>query len=38
MRFEPKICGDITEIPLFESLELRNISFSYKFASRPKYA
>lgn len=34
---EPKINGNITEMPDFESLELRNISFSYEFSNHPKY-
>jgi ATP-binding cassette subfamily B protein len=37
MRFEPRIKGGITEIPEFESLELRNVSFSYEFSAHPKY-
>ena len=37
MRFEPKVCGTTREIPEFESLELRNVSFSYEFSSHPKY-
>ena len=37
MRFEPQITGGKKDIPEFESLELRNVSFSYEFASHPKY-
>jgi ATP-binding cassette subfamily B protein len=37
MRFEPQIKDGITEIPEFESLELRNVSFSYEFSAHPKY-
>lgn len=37
MRFEPQIKGGKKDIPEFESIELRNVSFSYEFASHPKY-
>ena len=37
MRFEARIKEGETEIPPFESLELRNVSFSYDFANHPKY-
>ncbi len=37
MRFEPQIKNGITEIPDFESLEFKNVSFSYEFSSHPKY-
>ena len=37
MRFEPQIKDGSTEIPEFESLELRNVGFSYEFAAHPKY-
>ena len=37
MRFEPRIAGKTADIPEFESLELRNVSFSYEFSSHPKY-
>ncbi len=36
MRYEPRIKGEITEIPPFESLELRDVSFTYAFTN-PKY-
>ena len=37
MRFEPQIKEGITDIPEFQSLEFRDVSFSYVFASHPKY-
>lgn len=37
MRYEPQIKNGITDIPEFESLELRNVSFAYEFSSHPKY-
>ncbi len=37
MRFEPEITGSVSEIPEFESLEFKNVSFSYKFDSHPEY-
>jgi len=37
MRFEPIIKDGSEEIPEFESLELKNVSFSYEFSSHPKY-
>jgi len=37
VRLEPQIQGGITEIEEFESLELRDVSFSYEFANHPKY-
>ncbi|MBQ9765191.1 MAG: ABC transporter ATP-binding protein [Lachnospiraceae bacterium] len=37
VRFEAKIKDGIREIPDFESLEFKNVSFSYKFDSHPKY-
>lgn len=37
MRFEPQIKDGITEVPEFQSLELRNVSFSYEFSAHPKY-
>ncbi|MBQ7337346.1 MAG: ABC transporter ATP-binding protein [Clostridia bacterium] len=36
MRYEPRIKGEITEVPPFESLELKNVSFTYAFTN-PKY-
>ncbi|MBQ7294049.1 MAG: ABC transporter ATP-binding protein, partial [Clostridia bacterium] len=38
MRFEPQIKDGITDIPDFESLEFRDVSFSYEFSAHPKYA
>ena len=37
MRFEPQIKEGIADIPEFQSLEFRDVSFSYVFASHPKY-
>lgn len=37
MRTEPEIRGEVSEIPPFESLELRNVSFSYEFSAHAKY-
>ncbi len=37
MKFEPIIKDGITEIPPFESLEFRSVSFSYEFSAHPKY-
>ena len=37
MRFEPQIKDGITDVPEFESLEFRNVSFSYEFSTHPKY-
>lgn len=37
MHFEPAVVGEITDIPEFESLEFRGVSFSYEFSSHPKY-
>ena len=37
MRFEPTIKDGCDVIPEFESLEFRNVSFSYDFANHPKY-
>ncbi|MBE6601497.1 MAG: ABC transporter ATP-binding protein [Ruminococcaceae bacterium] len=37
MRTEPQIRGEVREIPPFESLELRNVSFSYEFSAHAKY-
>ncbi len=37
LRFTPEIKDGIKEIPPFESLEFKNVSFSYEFASHPKY-
>ncbi len=37
LRTEPTIFGEVTEIPEFETLEFRNVSFSYEFSSHAKY-
>lgn len=37
MRFVPEIKDGETQLPEFESLEFRDVSFSYEFASHPKY-
>lgn len=37
MRFEPQIKSGIKAIPEFESLEFRDVSFSYEFSTHPKY-
>ena len=37
MRMTPSIKGEITTVPDFESLEFRNVSFSYEFSAHPKY-
>ena len=37
MHFEPAVVGEIADIPEFESLEFRGVSFSYEFSSHPKY-
>ena len=36
LEYEPKIKGDIKDIPDFESLELKNVSFSYPFSQSEK--
>lgn len=37
LRSEPEVTGKIKDIPDFESLELRNVSFSYDFSNHKKY-
>ena len=37
MRFVPEIKDGEAELPEFESLEFRNVSFSYEFANHPRY-
>ena len=37
MNFEPTVIGEISDIPEFETLEFRDVSFSYEFSSHPKY-
>jgi len=38
LRFRPSVTGKETEIPDFETLELRNVSFSYDYSDHPIYA
>lgn len=37
LRYEPLVSGENKDIPKFESLEFRNVSFSYEFSYHPKY-
>ena len=37
LSFKPDIKGAIKEVPEFECLEFNNVSFSYEFASHPRY-
>ncbi len=37
MRFVPTIKDGKIDVPKFESLEFKNVSFSYEFSSHPKY-
>ena len=37
LHFEPRVTGEKIDLPPFESLELRNVSFSYEFSAHPKY-
>ncbi len=37
MNAEPTVTGEVDDIPDFESLEFRNVSFSYEFSAHPKY-
>ncbi len=37
LSFEPQVVGNDSDIPEFESLEFRNVGFSYEFSSHPKY-
>ena len=37
LSFVPEIKGGESDLPEFESLEFKNVSFSYDFASHPKY-
>ncbi len=37
INFEPQIKGGKTDIPEFESLEFKNVTFSYQFSAHPKY-
>ena len=36
MRYQPRVRGEVTDIPPFESLQLCDVSFTYAFAN-PKY-
>ncbi len=36
--YEPKTVSGDRKVPSFESLELRNLSFTYDFSDKPKYA
>ena len=37
LHFEPRVTGEKTDLPPFESLEFRNVSFAYEFSAHPKY-
>ena len=37
LHFEPRVTGDKTDLPPFESLEFRNVGFAYEFSAHPKY-
>lgn len=37
LNFEPRTVSGESEVPHFESLELRNVSFAYDFTANPKY-
>jgi len=37
LEYEPRIKGDNKSVPDFESIEFKNVSFSYEFSSHPKY-
>lgn len=37
MNYESELSGDTADIPEFESLEFRDVSFSYEFSAHPKY-
>ncbi len=37
LEYEPKVVGGGEEVPEFESLELKNVSFTYDFSNNPKY-
>ena len=37
LEYEPQIKGGRKDVPDFESLEFRNVSFSYEFSAHPKY-
>lgn len=37
LRYTPNVKGAKTDIPEFNSLEFKNVSFSYEFSNHPKY-
>lgn len=37
LNYKPKVVGGGKEVPEFESLELKDVTFSYDFSSNPKY-
>lgn len=37
LRTMPTVCGEVTDIPEFETLEFKNVSFSYEFSAHAKY-
>ena len=37
LEYEPKVVSGEVEVPAFESLELKNVSFTYDFSDKPKY-
>ena len=37
LSYEPRVISGKEEVPEFESLELRNVSFTYDFSDKPKY-
>ena len=37
LAYEPKVVSGDDEVPEFESLELKNVSFTYDFSDKPKY-
>lgn len=37
LAYEPKIKGGSKEVPAFESLEIKNVSFTYDFSDNPVY-
>ncbi len=37
MSFKPTVTGEVDNVPEFETLEFRGVSFSYDFSAHPKY-
>ena len=37
LKYKPKVVSGDADVPEFESLELRNVSFTYDFSDKPKY-